>query len=190
MFFILKSCPKKTLDMTSRSLVGVLLPWCWLPPNSLPYSFVQGFSNELHIHTTMHSKFRTDNLSEWHQYSCTLNRVNVKILSNIQMRILHIFEESVKILGKIFSKFLVVDIFIIIIFNLFIFLFMDQLLLPHLLKKKKKKKCTWDQNLDILEVPLILSPNLSVGSLGGGGQPEVWSCFEFGLLPIRHNETL
>jgi hypothetical protein len=112
MFFILKSCPKKTLDMTGRSLVGVLLPWCWLPPNSLPYSFVQGFSNELHIHTTMHSKFQTDNLSEWHQYSCTLNRVNVKILSNIQMRILHIFEESVKILGIIFSKLLVVDIFI------------------------------------------------------------------------------
>jgi hypothetical protein len=33
------------------------------------------------------------------------------------MQILHIFEESVKILGIIFSKFLVVDIVIILIFN-------------------------------------------------------------------------
>jgi hypothetical protein len=166
MFFVLKSCPKKTLDMTSRSLVGVLLPWCWLPPNSLHYSFVQGFSNEFHIYTTMHSKFGTDNLSGWHQYSCTLNRVNVKILSNIPHTNFTHFWRKCKDLGYNFFKVLGCWHF----YHYYLQknnspVYGSIIITPFI---EKKIECTWVQNLDILEVPLLLSPNLSVGSLGVG----------------------
>lgn len=107
-------------------------------------------------------------------------------ISHIQ--ILHIFKESVKILGIIFSKFLLVT-FLSLSSSIIYFPFYGSIIITPFIEKNKNRVHLSSKPWYFRGSPITF-PQSECGVFGGGGQPEVWSCFEFGLLPMRHNETL